>query len=87
MAKKKVAKMKKVEIDSPEMELRLQAGYPGMTREFAQSIIDLWEKDPKQTKWPFDKVQEAKAFLAALTTKPSVIAQNPHWKPKYKGTS
>lgn len=60
--------------NSPELERLLGAGYGGMDREMANTILA--ERKANPAVWPFDMAQKAKAFLAALDATPQVIAVN-----------
>lgn len=52
---------------TPEMEAFLAAGYPDIaTRENANLILEAWKKNPQA--YPYETVQKARAFLAALDT-------------------
>jgi len=57
---------------SAELELMLQAGYPDMTRAKAERIIAERAKRPEL--WPYEQLQRAEAFLAALFTAPTVVS-------------
>lgn len=63
---------------TPEMEQLLSAGYGGMTVATAKQIIEEREKNPQL--WPFEKYEQAKAFLAAYEGTAKVIDTQPGWK-------
>jgi hypothetical protein len=63
---------------SPEHEAMLSGGYGGMTREKAETIIRERKENPATH--PYDRMELAEAFLAALGAKPVVIATNDGWR-------
>ena len=60
-------------VGSPQHEALLGLGYGGMTKETAKQIIAERSKDPHL--WPLAEEQKARAFLAALSTKPVVMSK------------
>ncbi len=62
---------------SKELEALLAAGY-GMDKEKAQLIIK--ERADNPLLWPYEELQKAEAFMAALTTKPRAISSTPGWR-------
>ena len=63
---------------TPEMEAFLQAGYPNMTVEKAQMIIEERKKKPEL--WPYEKVEEAEAFLAAYEGNDIIVSTRQPWR-------
>jgi len=57
---------------SIELEALLQAGYPDMSRAKAERIIK--ERKANPALWPYEQLQRAEAFLAALFTAPVVVS-------------
>lgn len=70
-AKKGGNKQSKIEPGSQAMEQFLSVGYPGMTRQKAELIIK--ERSENPALWPYEKVEQADAFLQALATTPRAI--------------
>ena len=73
-----VAMLNHIEFGSKRHEQILSAAYDGLTREKAEMIIKERGEDPKL--WPYEKFEQAQAFLRALDTKPHAVATNPAWK-------
>jgi len=73
-----IEKTKGYALKSPELESLLQAGYPDMTAERAQQILDESKKDSKA--YPLELQDKAKAFWSAYTTKPKAIDTEPAWR-------
>jgi hypothetical protein len=71
-------KARAIKPNTPEMEQLLSSGYNGMTVATAKQIIEEREKNPQL--WPFERYEQAKAFLAAYSAKPQVIDPDPGWK-------
>jgi len=63
---------------TPEMEAFLAAGYPGMTVEKAETIIKERQQNPQL--WPYEVLEQAKAFLEAYRATPKVISNREMWK-------
>jgi len=72
------SKVSKYPPKSEELAQLLSVGYGGMTEEKARAIIEERRKDPRL--WPYEKYEEAEAFLAALEASPQVISKRPGWK-------
>lgn len=53
---------------TPAMERLLSAGYGGMTVKKAQQIIK--EREANPTTWPYEKYEQAQAFLEAYNAPP-----------------
>jgi hypothetical protein len=62
---------------SAQHESMLSIGY-NLTVDEAKTIISDWEKDHKS--WPLEEVRKARAFLAALSTKPVAVSTDPGWQ-------
>jgi hypothetical protein len=60
-------------VGSDEHAALLALGYKGMTKEIAENIITERKQDPHL--WPLAEEQKARAFLAALSTKPVVVSK------------
>jgi len=69
---------------SKEHEALLHAGY-GMDKAKAQTIIK--ERKADSASWPYTMLEKAEAFMAALTTKPTVISTRPAWQSRGRVTS
>ena len=63
---------------SPQLEALLQAGYPGMTAKKARKILKQWEEQPER--WPYEKVEEAEAFLSAYEGRATVVSTRQPWR-------
>jgi len=60
-------------VGSEPHQALLSLGYGGMTKEIAEQIIAERKQDPHL--WPLAEEQKARAFLAALSTKPTVVSK------------
>jgi hypothetical protein len=58
--------------ETPQMELYLAAGYPGMTVAKAKTIIAERKQNPAA--WPYEMLEKAQAFLEAYSARPQVIS-------------
>jgi hypothetical protein len=77
---KKDSKLSIFPPNSAELENMLQAGYPGMTKEVAEGIIN--ERKVNPLSYPYEEELKAKAFLAALSTAPVAVSTDLGWKRK-----
>ena len=78
MAEKMVKEIiKSIKPGSKEMEAYLSTGY-GFDKEGAQIILDAYKANPLSV--PYEKVEQARGFMAALTTKPTAVSTKPAWK-------
>lgn len=82
--KKAESPMTKYPKGSEERAIFLQAGYPDMTPEKAAAITKAFEEDNNPGRLPYEKYEQAQAFLAALNTDPTVVSDTPGWKRKPK---
>lgn len=60
-------------VGSEPHQALLSLGYGGMTKEIAEQIIA--ERKQDHHLWPLAEEQKARAFLAALSTKPTVVSK------------
>jgi len=68
MAKKKgEGELVRYEPESKELEALLAVGY-GMDRKKAEAIIK--ERKANPASWPYEMLEKAEAFMAALTIRP-----------------
>jgi len=67
--------LSRIEPGSQEMEMLLSVGYPGMSRQKAEAIIRERKENPAL--WPYSKIEEAEAYLAALDATPIAIDTEP----------
>lgn len=67
--------LSRIEPGSSEMEMLLSVGYPGMSRAKAETIIRERKENPAL--WPYSKLEEAEAYLAALHASPVAIDTEP----------
>lgn len=72
---KKADKRTRISPGTPEMEAYLAVGYPGMTVEVAETIISERKQNPAS--WPLERVELAKAYLAAYRGSPVAIDPSP----------
>ena len=70
--------VKVIKRKTPEMEALLSKGYGGMTVAKAKAIIK--ERSENPALWPYEKLEEAQAFLAAYETEPVVVSDRPAWE-------
>ena len=77
MAEKVKEKIKSIKPGSKEMEAYLSTGY-GFDKEGAQVILDAYKTNPLSV--PYEQVERARGFMAALTTKPIAVSEKPGWK-------
>lgn len=70
-------KLLKIEPGTKEMEVFLQAGYPEMTEEKANTIIAERKENPSL--WPYAMLEKAQSFLAAFNSRPRAVDTTPHW--------
>ena len=80
MADQEAVKLDAVEGFKPgskELEALLAAGY-GMDKKKAELIIK--ERAENPLLWPYEELQKAEAFMAALTAKPEAISRTPGWR-------
>ena len=72
-------KKKAIKPKTPEMEAYLQAGYPDMNVEKAQTVIKERKENPAS--WPYEVYERAVAFLAAYEAKSTVVtSKRPGWR-------
>ena len=69
--------IKSIKLGTKEMEAYLSTGY-GFDQEGAQLILDAYKANPLSV--PYEKVEQARDYMAALTTKPIAISTKPGWK-------
>lgn len=62
----------------------LQAGYPDMTPEKAKAIVKKFDEENNPGNLPYEKYEQAVAYLAALANDPEVVSDRPGWKRKPK---
>ena len=67
-----MSEMKHIKPGTKEMEAYLQAGYPDMSVEKAQTIIKERKENPAL--WPYEVMERAEAFLAAYKASPVVVS-------------
>jgi len=65
---------------TPEMEIFLQAGYPEMSVEKANTIIKERKENPST--WPYEEYEKAQRFLTAYNSAPVSVDTEPGWKRK-----
>jgi len=68
-----------VKTGSKEHEALLRAGY-GMDKAKAQTIIQDYKSEATRTRWPYEMLEKAEAFMEALATKTTVISTKPPWQ-------
>jgi len=61
---------------SKELEALLAAGY-GMDKKKALTIIK--ERAENPLLWPYEELQKAEAFMAALNAEPEAVSRTPGW--------
>lgn len=72
MARKpKQTNLRTIKPNTPEMEAYLGAGYGGMTVEKAEAIIK--ERAANPALYPYEVLEQARAFLEAYRSTPKVI--------------
>jgi len=77
--KKQDEKLMSFQPGTPEMERFLSAGYPDIgTREHAKELLETRKANPALVPW--EVAERAKAFLAALDSKPVAVSTDPGYR-------